>query len=152
MHYIQADKYTKICPPVHKNLRFHGQTWKIVIYLQKNLSMADNDWKKRLGVVFSTNPDFAYTEEVQEETATLEPGKQNLIVSIDRKGRGGKQVTLVTGFAGTSDDLAELGRTLKVKCGVGGSAKDGEIAIQGDFRDRVVALLKDMGYRAKRGN
>ena len=92
--------------------------------------MADNDWKKRLGVVFSTNPDFAYEEETAQEQATIEPSRQNLIVSIDRKGRGGKQVTLVTGFIGTSDDLAELGRTLKVKCGVGGSAKDGEITIQ----------------------
>lgn len=114
--------------------------------------MADNDWKKRLGVVFSTNPDFQYEEESRSEQETLEPAKQNLIVSIDRKGRGGKQVTLVTGFVGTADDLAELGRTLKVKCGVGGSAKDGEITIQGDFRDRVTALLKDMGYKAKRGN
>lgn len=114
--------------------------------------MADNDWKKRLGVVFSTNPDFAYQEEEETETATLEPSRQNLIVGIDRKGRGGKQVTLVTGFVGTSDDLAELGRTLKVKCGVGGTAKDGEITIQGDFRDRVVTLLKEMGYKAKRGN
>lgn len=114
--------------------------------------MADNDWKKRLGVVFSTNPDFTYQEEEQQEEATLAPSKQSLIVGIDRKGRAGKQVTLVTGFVGTSDDLAELGRTLKVKCGVGGSAKDGEITIQGDFRDRVVALLKEMGYKAKRGN
>ena len=114
--------------------------------------MADNDWKKRLGVVFSTNPDFAYEEESTAEEVTLEPSKQNLIVSIDRKGRGGKQVTLVTGFVGTSDDLAELGRTLKVKCGVGGGAKDGEITIQGDFRDRVTTLLKEMGYKAKRGN
>ena len=114
--------------------------------------MADNDWKKRLGVVFSTNPDFTYEEEATDEPATLEPSRQNLIVTIDRKGRGGKQVTLVTGFIGTAEDLAELGRTLKVKCGVGGSAKDGEITIQGDFRDRVVALLKDMGYKAKRGN
>ena len=114
--------------------------------------MADNDWKKRLGVVFSTNPDFTYEEETEQEPATLAPEKQNLIVSIDRKGRGGKQVTLVTGFVGTSEDLAELGRTLKVKCGVGGTAKDGEITIQGDFRDRIVALLKEMGYKAKRGN
>lgn len=114
--------------------------------------MAENDWKKRLGVVFSTNPDFQYEEEAVSEQETLEPSKQNLLVSIDRKGRGGKQVTLVTGFVGTSDDLAELGRTLKVKCGVGGSAKDGEITIQGDFRERVTTLLKDMGYRAKRGN
>ena len=114
--------------------------------------MADNDWKKRLGVVFSTNPDFTYEEETAKEPETLEPAKQNLIVTIDRKGRGGKQVTLVSGFIGTAEDLAELGRTLKVKCGVGGSAKDGEITIQGDFRDRVVALLKDLGYKAKRGN
>ena len=114
--------------------------------------MAENDWKKRLGVVFSTNPDFAYQEEEEQEPETLEPSKQNLIVSIDRKGRGGKQVTLVTGFIGKAEDLAEVGRALKVKCGVGGSAKDGEITIQGDFRDRVVALLKDMGYKAKRGN
>ena len=114
--------------------------------------MADNDWKKRLGVVFSTNPDFTYEQEVEQEEETLEPARQNLLVSIDRKGRGGKQVTLVTGFIGTSEDLSDLGRTLKVKCGVGGSAKDGEITIQGDFRDRVVALLKDMGYKAKRGN
>ena len=114
--------------------------------------MADNDWKKRLGVVFSTNPDFTYEEDVPEEVETLEPARQNLIVSIDRKGRAGKQVTLVTGFVGTADDLAGLGRTLKVKCGVGGSAKDGEITIQGDFRDRVTALLKEMGYKAKRGN
>lgn len=114
--------------------------------------MADNDWKKRLGVVFSTNPDFQYEEEAEQEPATIEPSKQNLIVSIDRKGRGGKQVTLVTGFVGTAEDLAELGRTLKVRCGVGGSAKDGEITIQGDFRDRVTALLKEMGYKAKRGN
>ena len=114
--------------------------------------MADNDWKKRLGVVFSTNPNFKYEEEAEQEPATIEPSKQNLIVGIDRKGRAGKQVTLITGFVGTSEDLAELGRTLKVKCGVGGSAKDGEITIQGDFRDRVTALLKDMGYKAKRGN
>ena len=114
--------------------------------------MADNDWKKRLGVVFSTNPDFAYEQEEETEEATLEPSRQNLIVTIDRKARGGKQVTLVTGFIGTSDDLAELGRTLKVKCGVGGTAKNGEITIQGDFRDRVTALLKEMGYKAKRGN
>ena len=115
--------------------------------------MADNDWKKRLGVVFSTNPDFEYTEETDDEIATIEKSKQTLIVGIDRKGRAGKQVTLVSGFVGTSDDLAELGRALKVKCGVGGTAKDGVITIQGDFRDRIVGLLKEMGYtKAKRGN
>ena len=115
--------------------------------------MAENDWKKRLGVVFSTNPDFEYTEETDDEIATIEKSKQALIVGIDRTGRAGKQVTLVSGFVGTSDDLAELGRALKVKCGVGGTAKDGVITIQGDFRDRIVGLLKEMGYtKAKRGN
>ncbi|MBO8484003.1 MAG: translation initiation factor [Bacteroidetes bacterium] len=114
--------------------------------------MADNDWKKRLGVVFSTNPDYRYEEETQEQQETLPPEKQKLIVSIDRRNRGGKQVTLVSGFTGTDEDLADLARTLKVKCGVGGSAKDGEITIQGDFRDKVTALLTEMGYKARRGN
>ncbi|MBO4605821.1 MAG: translation initiation factor [Bacteroidales bacterium] len=114
--------------------------------------MSDNDWKKRLGVVYSTNPDFQYTEAAEAEAETLEPSKQRLIVRIDRSGRGGKQVTLVQGFVGREDDLAELGRALKKKCGVGGTAKDGEIVIQGDWRDRLVSLLLDMGYNAKRGN
>ena len=114
--------------------------------------MADNDWKRRLGVVYSTNPDFSFTEQEEESIETLEPSAQKLIVSIDRKNRGGKQVTLVTGFIGSEEDLAGLGRTLKVKCGVGGSAKNGEITIQGDFRDKVTALLNGMGYKAKRGN
>ena len=110
------------------------------------------DWKKRLGVVYSTNPDFKYqTEETQEET-TLPPSRQRLIVRIDRRGRAGKQVALIEGFKGSGDDLAALAKTLKVKCGVGGSAKDGEITIQGDLRDKVTALLTSMGYGAKRGN
>lgn len=113
---------------------------------------ADNDWKSRLGVVFSTNPDFQYNTVEEEKTETLEPSKQKLIVKIDRKGRAGKQVTLVTGFVGREDDLKELGKMLKTKCGVGGSVKDGEIVIQGDFRDRVAELLKNAGYNAKRGN
>ena len=114
--------------------------------------MKDNDWKSRLGVVYSTNPDFQYETPAEAEYETLPPAKQRLIVSIDRRNRGGKQVTLVTGFTGTADDLKELGKTLKTKCGVGGTAKDGEITIQGDLRDKVVALLKEMGYNAKRGN
>lgn len=110
------------------------------------------DWKKRLGVVYSTKPDFKYqTEEAQEET-TLPPSQQRLIVRIDRRGRAGKQVTLIEGFKGSSDDLATLAKTLKVKCGVGGTAKDGEITIQGDLRDKITALLTSMGYGAKRGN
>ena len=114
--------------------------------------MADNDWKKRLGVVFSTNPDFAYTEQQEEVQQTLEPSRQRLVVSIDRRCRAGKQVTLVSGFVGSDEDLAELGRKLKIKCGVGGTAKNGEITIQGDFRDRITSLLNELGYRAKRGN
>ena len=114
--------------------------------------MADNDWKKRLGVVYSTNPDFAYDEGEAPECETLEPGKQKLIVTIDRSGRAGKQVTLVKGFVGTSEDLSALGKALKVKCGVGGTAKDGVITIQGDLRDKVTALLTGMGYKARRGN
>ena len=114
--------------------------------------MADNDWKKRLGVVFSTNPDFQFqTEDAAVET-TPEPSRQHLRVGIDRRARAGKQVTLVSGFVGREEDLAALGRTLKTRCGVGGSAKDGEILIQGDHRDRVVALLLEMGYHAKRAN
>ena len=114
--------------------------------------MADNDWKKRLGVVFSTNPDFHYEESSDAQVQTIEPSRQHLRVGIDRRARAGKQVTLVSGFVGSEADLAELGRTLKTRCGVGGSAKDGEILIQGDHRDRVVSLLQEMGYNAKRAN
>lgn len=114
--------------------------------------MADNDWKARLGVVYSTNPDFQYTTAKAEKAATLEPGKQRLIVGIDRRNRGGKQVTLISGFVGADEDLKALAKTLKTKLGVGGSAKEGEITIQGDFRDKVTELLKQLGYNAKRGN
>jgi translation initiation factor 1 len=112
----------------------------------------ENDWKSRLGVVYSTNPDFQYQTEATQEADTLPPEKQRLIVGIDRRNRGGKQVTLISGFVGKADDLKELGRALKTKLGVGGSAKDGEITIQGDFRDKVVSILQAMGYNAKRGN
>ncbi len=113
---------------------------------------ADNDWKSRLGVVFSTDPDFQYQTDDEPEAETPEPARQRLTVKIDRKGRAGKQVTLVSGFAGKEDDLKELGKMLKVRCGVGGSAKDGEIVIQGDFRERVTELLKAAGYNVRRGN
>lgn len=114
--------------------------------------MAENDWKSRLGVVYSTNPDFQYATESSEEEETLPPAKQRLIVGIDRRNRGGKQVTLVSGFVSSQEDLKELARTLKTRLGVGGGAKDGEITVQGDFRDKVVAILKELGYNAKRGN
>ena len=110
------------------------------------------DWKNRLGVVYSTNPDFKYVTDEPVEEETLEPGKQKLIVRIDRRQRAGKQVTLIEGFKGKSEDLAALAKTLKTRCGVGGTAKDGEITIQGDLRDKLVALLTSMGYNAKRGN
>jgi len=114
--------------------------------------MADNDWKKRLGVVYSTNPDFNYISEEDTEQATPEPSGQKLVVRIDRRQRAGKQVTLVDGFIGSSEALAALAKTLKTKCGVGGTAKDGQITMQGDLRDKLVAILVSMGYNAKRGN
>ncbi len=114
--------------------------------------MAENDWKQRLGVVYSTNPDFKYEQEAEPEEETLPPSKQRLVVTIDRRCRAGKQVTLVSGFKGSDEDLKALGKTLKVKCGVGGTAKDGEITVQGDLREKVTALLNSMGYNAKRGN
>ncbi len=103
-------------------------------------------------MVYSTDPNFKYTEQTEQEPETLEPGRQKLIVGIDRRNRSGKQVTLVTGFIGRDEDLAALGKMLKSKCGTGGSAKDGEIIIQGDFRDRIVEILTAAGYKAKRGN
>lgn len=109
-----------------------------------------NDWKQRLGMVYSTNPDFEYTTEQEPQVQTLEPSKQDLRVWLDRKHRGGKTVTLVKGFIGTDEDLSELGRMLKSRCGVGGSAKDGEIIIQGDHRDRIIEILTKEGYRAKK--
>ena len=108
--------------------------------------MRDNDWKSRLGVVFSTNPDYAYTEESAPALATLPPSQQRLRVSYERKGRGGKAVTLVRGFVGHDADLAELGRQLKTGCGIGGSVKDGEIILQGDLRIKAVDLLRSLGY------
>ncbi len=103
-------------------------------------------------MVYSTNPDFNYEVEQNQEQETLPPDKQKLIVAIDKKGRAGKQVTAVTGFVGSQDDMASLAKILKTKCGVGGSAKDGEILIQGDFRDKIVTILTNLGYKAKRGN
>ncbi|MEM9990692.1 MAG: translation initiation factor [Bacteroidota bacterium] len=103
--------------------------------------------KRRVGVVFSTNPDYDYThEEDLNEVEDLPPNQQQLRVILDRKRRKGKEVTLVTGFAGTTETLKELGKHLKSKCGVGGSVKDGEIVVQGNHRDKVVELLKAKGY------
>jgi translation initiation factor 1 len=105
--------------------------------------------KKEKFVVYSTNPDFN-TEDEFEDEETLSPAEQDLRVSIDTKQRKGKSVTLITGFVGIDDDLKELGKELKSKCGVGGSAKDGDIIIQGDVREKVLKILADKGYRAKK--
>ncbi len=108
--------------------------------------MKDNDWKKRLGIVFSTSLDYDYQTNLKEEVETLGLESQRLRVRIEKNGRGGKTVTIVSGFIGTLEDLQSLGKSLKYKCGVGGSVKDGEILIQGDFKLRIVDLLREMGY------
>ncbi|GHU63360.1 translation initiation factor [Bacteroidia bacterium] len=108
--------------------------------------MKTNDWKDRLNVVYSTNPDFQYNNGEEEEVETLPNAKQTLWISLDKRNRGGKKVTLITGFIGTEDDLQSLEKLLKVKCGVGGSAKSGEIIIQGDFRNKVLEILQKEGY------
>jgi translation initiation factor 1 len=105
--------------------------------------------KQRVDVVYSTNPNFSYDFEEEENEDTLAPNKQSLKVMLDKKMRKGKVVTLITGFIGEEDDLKDLGKQLKSKCGTGGSVKDGEIIIQGDFKVKVLEMLLKMGYKAK---
>lgn len=105
-----------------------------------------NDWKSRLNVVYSTNPDYNYELGQENESETLPKEKQLLRVSLDKRNRKGKAVTLITGFIGTTEDMEALGKLLKVKCGVGGSAKDGEIIVQGDLRTKILELLQKEGY------
>lgn len=112
--------------------------------------MADNDWKARLGMVYSTAPDFNYETSRDANPDTLPAAQQELRVWLDRKQRGGKMVTLVRGFVGKDDDLEALARLLKTRCGVGGAAKEGEIIIQGDHRDRIIQILTAGGYRCKK--
>ena len=111
--------------------------------------MKHNDWKKRLGMVYSTNPDFDYNTGEETETPTLPNEEQHLRIVLERKGRGGKTVTLITGFCGSEADLEALCKKIKTKCGVGGTAKDGEIVIQGDMRQKVEKILSDDGYKCK---
>lgn len=109
-----------------------------------------SDRKNRSGIVYSTDPAFIFQNEDEEKTVTLSPSSQNLRVGIDRKQRKGKTVTLITGFQGTAEDLSELGKMLRTKCGTGGSVKEGEILIQGDFCGKVIEILIQNGYKAKR--
>lgn len=109
----------------------------------------ENDWKKRLGMVYSTNPDFQYESDDQEEAETPAPQHQVLYVSLDKKNRKGKKVTLVEGFKGSTEDLKNLARELKGSCGVGGSVGENQILIQGDFRERLIKLLQDKGFKVK---
>ena len=109
------------------------------------------DWKDILAGKFGVEVPEATAAE-PAETCAPAPKKQRLVVTIDRRHRAGKQVTLVSGFSGSDAELEALGKALKTRCGTGGSVKDGEILIQGDVRDKVVALLQEMGHQAKRGN
>jgi translation initiation factor 1 len=116
--------------------------WKIFGTMSKK--------KNITGVVYSTNPSFAYQTNQSADKATLPPQQQDLRVMLDKKNRGGKSVTLISGFIGTTDDMEALAKKLKSSCGVGGTAKDGEILIQGDFRDKIIQLLLTMGYKVKK--
>lgn len=106
--------------------------------------------KERLNIVYSTNPNFQYEVESNEEIETPEPKFQKLYVSLDKKQRAGKEVTLIEGFVGREIDLKDLGKILKNKCGVGGTVKEGEIVIQGNFREKIIELLQKEGFQVKR--
>lgn len=109
-----------------------------------------NDWKKRLDIVYSTNPDFHYNQETSEEEETIPKEKQLLRIGLDKKNRKGKAVTLITGFTGAACDLEALAKLLKTRCGVGGSAKEGEIIVQGDHRQKILEILHKEGYAKTR--
>ena len=110
-----------------------------------------NDWKDRLGVMYSTNPDFKYETDDEPEQELLPPQQQKLRLRMEKNGRGGKTVNVISGFQGPQTDMEALARTLKTFCGCGGSAKDGEIIIQGDFREKLKAKLLSLGYSQTKG-
>ena len=130
--------------------------WKDALSVLTGVTPQDNDVdntpqhnvtrKKREGIVYSTNNDFAYTEEIIEEAETLPNKHQKLRIRMERAGRGGKTVTIVSGLIGTTADLQTLCKLLKQKCGVGGTAKDNEIIMQGDLRTKLKDLLIKEGY------
>ena len=117
--------------------------------------MAKKSKSDRINIVYSTNPNFSYKSEEEEELETLSKNQQKMYVSIDRKQRAGKEVTLIEGFIGSDDDLKELGKLLKTRCGGGGTSKDGEIMVQGNFKDKIFDILVKDGYtqtKKKGGN
>ena len=109
--------------------------------------MSKKNKKQKTGVVYSTNQNFDYEYDETIEPETLEPSEQSLKITLDKKQRKGKVVTLISGFTGKAEDLKNLAKILKTKCGVGGSVKDGEIIIQGDFREKIVQILTAEGFR-----
>ena len=109
--------------------------------------MSKKNKNKRSGLVYSTNPDFEFNNENDDDSVDINPEDQKLRILLDRKQRAGKEVTLIVGFEGSDDSLKELGKFLKSKCGVGGSVKDGEIILQGNHRDKVLQLLQQKGYK-----
>ncbi|HCY01227.1 MAG TPA: translation initiation factor [Bacteroidales bacterium] len=109
--------------------------------------MQNNDWKDKLAFAYSTNPDYKPSSDDDDEQTSIEPQKQILRIRLEKKNRGGKTVSIVSGYIGTEEELKNLGKHLKSRCGVGGSVKDREIIIQGDFRDRILNLLQDLGYK-----
>jgi translation initiation factor 1 len=122
----------------------------LILELQRKQNMAKKNKKEWVNIVYSTNQDYNFDEENDSDEETLAPNEQTLRVLVDKKQRKGKVATIIQGFVGTNDDLKELAKSLKASCGVGGSAKDGEIIIQGEFRDKVMTLLQDKGYKTKR--
>jgi len=132
----------------HTEILFLGISVKNNIFGKTFQTM--NDWKKRPDIVYSTDPDYHFHEDEKSSIETVANEKQQLRIQLDKRHRNGKAVTLITGFAGSDDDLQALAKLLKVKCGVGGSAKDGEIIIQGDHRQKVLDILQKEGYAKSR--